>query len=110
MKRHHRKLHHRYGRAASGLVDEHGVEDLDLYAENESALYPQKQAIIADLRKKLAAGKYDHSLAPKLWMYWVDAAAKRYREKDHGPTYNKATRMAVAQQLADHYRPDECEE
>ena len=60
-------------------VDDTALRELDLYAENTSELYPRKKAILANLAKKAKKGTYDASKAPKLWRYWVDDAAKRYR-------------------------------
>jgi hypothetical protein len=104
----------RYGHAGrGGVVDEHAVTELDLYAENTSELYNQKKSVLANIRRRIASGKYDHALAPKLWMYWVDAAAKRYiKEFDHpgvriDAVFNKATREALAKELADRYRSGE---
>jgi len=102
------KLRKRYGHAGrAGTVDKHMVEELDLYAENEHALYAQKEAILAYVRNKLETGKYDHARAPKLWGYWVKAAADRYSKEFPGIVINKATRDALAQELADRYRNGE---
>jgi hypothetical protein len=104
-----RALRRRYGRAVSGPVDEDAAIELELYAENTSELYNQKKSILANIQRKLKSGRYDHSLAPKLWMYWVDTAAKRY-QKEFGsgsPIFNKNTRMAVAKELADRYKSGE---
>jgi hypothetical protein len=108
-----RRLRRKYGRAGrGGSVDETALRELDLYAENTSELYNQKKSILANIQRKLKSGKYDHSKAPKLWMYWVDAAAKRYvKEFGSGGNistmFNKPTREALAKQLADHYRSGE---
>lgn len=113
MKRHRfSRSRRRYGRAVSGPVDATAANELDLYAENTSQLYGQKQSILANIRRKIKAGKYDHSLAPKLWMYWVDAAAKRYiwefgYNQRVDTIFNKATRMHLAKELADRYRSGE---
>ena len=105
------RLRRRYGRAGrSGPVDEAAARELDLYAENTSELYGQKKAILANIQRKLKSGKYDHSKAWKLWMYWVDAAARRYVKEFGGSVqsvFNKATREHLARQLADHYRTGE---
>jgi hypothetical protein len=103
------RLRHRYGRAHSGSVDQHAQTELDLYAENTSELYNQKKAILANLQRKAKKGTYDHTKAAKLWMYWVDAASKRYRKEFGGSpeTFNKATREALAKELADRYRNGE---
>jgi hypothetical protein len=111
MRRHHRRgraLRRRYGRAGrGGVVDQHMVEELDLYAENESALYNQKKSILANIARRVKKGAYDHSKAPKLWGYWVTAAAKKYQHDSPGVVFNKATRDALAVELADRYRSGE---
>jgi hypothetical protein len=107
MIRHHgRALKRHYGRAGrGGVVDDHAMHELDLYAENESALYNQKKAILANLSKKVAKGVYDPAKAAKLWGYWVTAAAKRYQQEfgSDAPIFNKATRDALAKELATRY-------
>jgi hypothetical protein len=103
------RLRKRYGRAGRGVVDEHAKNELDLYAENTSELYNQKKAILAAIKKRIDKGTYDHSLAPKLWGYWVTEAARRY-QKEFGsgsPIFSKATRDALAVELADRYRTGE---
>lgn len=102
----HHSLRHRFGRAGrGGTVDEHAQNELDLYAENTWELYNQKKSILANLQRKAKKGVYDHTKAAKLWMYWVDAASKRYRKEfGGGPgTFNKSTREALARELADRY-------
>jgi len=109
-----RALRRRYGRAGrGGEVDTTAANELDLYAENTSELYNQKKSILANIKRKLKSGKYDHALAPKLWMHWVDAAAKRYVREFGSPgaridsIFNKATREHLAKELADRYRTGE---
>ena len=91
-------------------VDKHAADELGLYLENESALYPEKQAIIANLQKKKKKGKYDAKKAPKLWLYLVNDAAKKY-EKEFGSgganVFNKPTRESVAEELATRYENGE---
>ena len=94
-------LRRRYGRARSGPVDTHAADELELYADNTYALHNQKMSIVANIQRRLKSGKYDHSKAPKLWMYWVDAAARMYSKEFPGTTFNKATREHVAKGLAD---------
>lgn len=111
MKRSRRGLRRRYGHSG-GTVDETAANELDLYAENTSELYSQKQAILANIRRKHKSGKYDHVLAPKLWLYWVDAAAKRYAKEFASPAewskiFNKPTREHLARELANRYRTGE---
>ena len=94
-------LKKRYSRHAE--VDQHMVEELDLYAENEAALYPQKQAILRNLQLKAKKGVYDAAKAAKLWGYWVEAASKRYRKEWPGVEITKGTRDEVAKELARRY-------
>jgi hypothetical protein len=95
---------------ARAPVDKTAADELDLYLENESDLYPKKQAIIANLQKKKKKGKYDAKKAPKLWLYLVNDAAKKY-EKEFGSggskIFNKPTREAVAEELAGRYENGE---
>lgn len=92
-----------------GEVDRDAAHELDLYAENTSELYSQKKSILANIQRRHKSGTYDHAKAPKLWMYWVDAAARRYRkEYGGGPeTFTKATREYLARELADRYKSGE---
>lgn len=89
-------------------VDEVALHELDLYSENTGELYPQKKAILANLQRKAAKGKYDRAKAAKLWRYWVDGAAKRYQIEFGGSRkgfgeFSPATREALAEDLAKRY-------
>lgn len=105
------RLRKRYGRArgTGGEVDAHALNELDLYAENTSELYNQKKSILANIARRIKSGTYDHALAPKLWAYWVTEAAKRYQKEfgSDSPIFSKATRDALAKELADRYRTGE---
>ena len=59
------------------------ARELDLYAENTAELYGQFKSIIGNLTKRIDRGTYDAALAPKLWRYWYDAAARGYA-REHG--------------------------
>jgi hypothetical protein len=91
-----------------GEVDETALEELDLYAENTSEIYNQKKSILENIRRRLKNGTYSAVLAPKLWMYWVESAAKRYG-KEFGTSsrvdaiFNLPTREALARRLAKRY-------
>lgn len=94
---------------ASQVVDKVAANELDLYAENEFSLYAQKKAILANIRAHRAKGTFDPRLAPRLWMYWVDAAAKKYVREFGAPgsridsMFNRATRVRLAEELARRY-------
>ena len=57
------------------------VRELDLYAENSRELYPQFKSIISNIMNRMAKGQYRPELAPKLWKYWYDEAARRYKKE-----------------------------
>jgi hypothetical protein len=83
--------------------DETATQELLLYAENTGELYNQRKSIIANLTKKIDKGTYDSAKAPKIWEYWLEAAAKRYqREFGSGsPIFDAATRRHAAKQMAE---------
>jgi len=87
-------------------VDHAAVTELELYAENEAALYNQKKSIIENVKRRMRSGKYDPRLAPKLWLYWFDAATKRYVKEFGGNVatmFPKNVRMAAAESAARDY-------
>lgn len=85
---------------APGEAEAH---ELELYAENTGELYPQKQQIIKNLQRKMDKGTYDPNLAWRLWLYWVDEAAKRYAQENGGvwhQMFPKAIRTQVAKSIS----------
>lgn len=83
--------------------DDTMMTELYLYMENTSELYGQFKSIIANIKRKIKSGKYSPMLAPKLWMYWVDAGAKRYCKEFGGNVrtmFPKYKREWLATQLA----------
>jgi hypothetical protein len=54
------------------------VDELLLYLDNDAYTYRQVTSIIENLRKKITKGRYNHTLAPKLWTYAADTASQRY--------------------------------
>lgn len=87
------------------------ADELRLFMENEFDIWEgnQKKSIEKNLALKMKKGKYDASLAPKIWMYLVDAAAQKYIKKFGSAgdrvdsMFNKATRMQVASELAQEF-------
>ena len=60
------------------------AKELVMYADNDSHLYKTShQPIVANLKKKVKKGIYDHEKATKLWGYHADRAAMKYA-KEHG--------------------------
>ncbi len=73
---------------------------------SEAAFKPPTGEMVVDTLKS-KSGKYDHKKAPKLWMYLVDAGAKKYVKEFGGDVrsmFDKQTRQYVAQQMADEYK------
>ena len=98
-------------------LDSTAVRELELYIDNTSELYPQKQSIFKNLYLKKDKDSYDPALAPKAMMYLVDAGAKLYL-KEFGSAgdridsmFPRAERMEVAKGLVaefeDAYANDE---
>ena len=90
-------------------IDKDAMGELELYLENGGQLYrPQFQPIIKNIQRKIASGKYNHTLAPKLWMYYVDNGAKKYAKEFANASewmqiFTKKDRMVLAKKLADYY-------
>jgi hypothetical protein len=89
--------------------DEAVASELILYLDNDEPMYRQKKAIIENLTKKFNKGTYDHKLAPKIWSYLVESAAKKY-VKEHGSPgdrwfqiFDVAVRKVAAKELADRW-------
>ena len=89
-------------------VDSDAMNELKLYIANDEDLYRRKfMPIIANLQKKVKRRVYDHEMAPKLWMYLVDEAAKKYvnefgsPDQDVKDMFPKELRMEIAKNLAD---------
>lgn len=85
-------------------VDTQSSDELDLYIDNERRLYNQKQMCFKNLTIKKAQGKYNRDLAPKLFSYLVDLAAKMYAKEFDSPQnwnkiFDKETRNQLCQEL-----------
>lgn len=88
-------------RGPRGEVNSAEAKELELYAQNESALYSQKQAIIKNIQRRLKKGTYDATKAVRLWRYWIDNAATRYRrEFSMTGGFNVPTRDAAARAVS----------
>ena len=96
-------------------VSNDDVRELVLYITNKADLYPQIKSVIANMKRKRKANKYDDELAVKAWQYVADAGVKMY-DKEYGSgkgslTFlDKPTRKEIAVQLRDYYDEDLFEE
>jgi hypothetical protein len=86
--------------------------ELFLFGTNDAQLYRSRiTPIIDNLKKKIVKGKYDHTLALKLWRYAADDAAKRYNKEHMGTTagygiFTVPVRNEVAKQFQDYYEEE----
>lgn len=76
--------------------------ELSLYAENESVLYPQIMAIVANLAKKADKGIYDAEKATLAFFHLMTEASRRYK-KDFGYSFDVTARWTAAQDMRDYY-------
>ena len=83
------------------------ARELKLYIDNDGDLYRQRLVpIVKNIQRKMKSGKYDHSKAPKLWMYLVDDGAKKYSKEFPGVKFDRKVRQYVAQEFADEYKDE----
>jgi hypothetical protein len=87
--------------------------ELELYIMNDGELYRrQTSSIIKNLQRKVARDAYDRDKAVKLWLYLVDAGAKKYVQEHASPNtrwndmFSKQDRIAVAKELRDYYEEE----
>ena len=60
-------------------IDSDASNELDTYIMNNEELYRRRfMPIIANIKRKLKRGIYDHDKAQKLWMYLINDGAKEY--------------------------------
>ena len=90
-------------------IDDHLVNEIILFAVNDSDLYHSRTVpIIDNLRKKIKKGVYDKEKALVLWEHLAEDAAKVWDKKwgtGQGSLkmFSKATRRKAAEKLADRY-------
>lgn len=96
-----------------GEVDTVAARELELYVENDGALYRQQYTPInKKLATKMARGVYDHAKAVKLFMYLMESGAKKYAKEfstsqsDWPQIFSVPTRKYVAERFADHFEAE----
>ena len=87
--------------------DESVATELILFVDNDGDLYRQQfMPIIENLARKIKRGVYDPTLAIKLWMYLMDAGAKKYikdiggLDEQENVSWNKAFPKNVREMAA----------
>jgi hypothetical protein len=88
-------------------ADKNAAEELKLFIDNDGSLYRQQTtSIFKNLITKVGRGTYDSSKAVTLFMYLVEAGAKKYA-KEFGGTWNLMfsvpTRKLVAAAMRDDF-------
>ncbi|TRO54900.1 hypothetical protein E2P64_08140 [Candidatus Bathyarchaeota archaeon] len=94
-------------------ADEELGDELKVFIDNDGQLYrSQAIPIYKNLVNKHAAGKYQSDLAVKLFMYLVDAGAKKYAKEEGSKNqkwndiFSKATRLYVAKELEKEFKAE----
>jgi hypothetical protein len=65
------------------------VRELELYGENDGAIYRQRRRpILVNLSKKYKKGQYDVTKAAKLWMYYIEDVMQKYH-REYGSSRDK---------------------
>ena len=89
-------------------LDSDAVNELDSFIMNDEDLYRRRfMPIIANIKRKMKRGVYDHEKAQKLWMYLIDDAARKYVQEfgtegqDVADMFPKETRLQVARIISD---------
>ena len=88
--------------------DRCAMAELELFIDNDAELYRQQAThIFRNLARKARKGTYDPNLSPRLFMYLVDAGARRYwREFGDSDSqawhkvFSKPDRMRLAVHMA----------
>jgi hypothetical protein len=94
---------------SEAAADKAAAKELELYISNDSTLYRQQTVTIQkNLMTKKAQGKYDSEMSVKLWMYLMDAGAKKYAKDHANPNdwntiFTKETRIEAAKMFRDEF-------
>jgi hypothetical protein len=90
--------------------DSNAMNDLEITIESDGELHRQQfMPIINNIKKKIKGGSYNHSLVAKLWLYLVDAGAKKYAKEfashpsEWSKIFIKKDRIILSEKLADYY-------
>ena len=90
-------------------VDDDAFEELSIYLQCSAEIHRQRIVpMIANVQRRMKAGTYDHSLAPKLWIVAVKDAVKGYK-REHGSLtcdlgFTPDTQRKLANDLANEYK------
>lgn len=90
------------------MVDHHAVRELELYADNDSALYAQREPYLKNMARRMKKGTYKPELGVKLWAYYVERAAKKYAHEiaREPKSWARMFPPAVRREVAKHYEEE----
>jgi hypothetical protein len=93
------------------MSENHEARELEMFIANDYPLYGQTKSILKNLATKKARGVYKHDLAVKLFMYLVEAGAKKYAKDfsigtDWHTMFNVPTRKLIAESLAKNFEEE----
>jgi len=92
----------------AAAVDPDLKEELNLYLQNEGALYQDRMVIVRNLIHRLDQDNYDKSAAARLWAHFIDAkVVPRYMrefriKEDDAKYFPPALRKELASDLEEH--------
>jgi hypothetical protein len=84
------------------VVDEHAVRELELYADNDGALYKARRPYLDNMLRRMEKGTYDAKKGVKLWEYFAARAAKSYA-REFGGSWSRTFPPAVRRRAAEHF-------
>lgn len=97
----------------SGPVDDVAARELEIYIENDARLYnSQFIPIVKNLMLKKRRGIYDREKAVKLFMYLMDAGARKYidefgtRGAKIDTVFNRNTRLLAARRFMEDFETE----
>lgn len=85
------------------------AHELLLFLDNDEPLYRRKKEFLRNVHTKMKRGTYSSTLARKLWMYYVEEAAKKYEKEflnkgEWSKVFPPAVRREVAMELEERER------
>jgi hypothetical protein len=108
-----RKNIYAFNNPPSGPADSTAAHELELYIDNDRNLYFQQFIpIVKNLMLKRRKGVYNRELAVKLFMYLMDAGAKKYvaefgtRGQKIDSMFNRNTRLQAARAFRDSFETE----
>lgn len=74
------------------------ADELILFADNEGPLYDRKKGVVLNMISKMKKGKYDPAKGAKLWLYFVETAAREHVRQIGGAPFSRAVKLQAAKE------------